>query len=181
MLVVDDQVLAQGAIGVSIAGEVSVDHVVSQGCRPIGTPLVVTKAKNNLLLELGGRPALEVVQETMNEMEHGERDLLEMGLLLGSAIDESKRPLEGVVAVEALNGGSRKGENERVEDLIEQHGYYGLGGSDSHLVSLIGVCATEFDSEVRDIDGLVDALRSGEYCPVDFRPRLAEARGNARG
>jgi predicted metal-dependent phosphoesterase TrpH len=89
---------------------------------------------------------------------------------------DTKPPLEGVVAVEALNGGSRKGENERVQHLIDRHGYFGCGGSDSHLVSLIGVCATELDDEVRDIADLVAALRRGRYRPVDFRDRLAVAR-----
>lgn len=92
---------------------------------------------------------------------------------------DSKPPLEGVVAVEALNGGSRKGENERVQQLIDRHGYFGCGGSDSHLVSLIGICATELDDEVRDIEGLVDALRRGGYRPMDFRARVAAARAEA--
>jgi len=89
---------------------------------------------------------------------------------------ESKGALEGVRAVEALNGGSRKGENERVQDLMERHGYKGFGGSDAHLVSLIGICATEFDAEIRDVADLVDELRSGSYRAVDFRDRARAAR-----
>jgi predicted metal-dependent phosphoesterase TrpH len=85
---------------------------------------------------------------------------------------ETKPPLEGIVAVEALNGGSRKGENERVQQLVERFGYHAFGGSDSHLVSFIGVCATEFRREVADVDDLVAALREGGYRPVDFRERL---------
>jgi predicted metal-dependent phosphoesterase TrpH len=85
---------------------------------------------------------------------------------------ESKPPLDGVVAVEALNGGSRRGENERVQALIDRHGYHAVGGSDSHLVSFIGICATEFDDAIRTIDDLVAALYHGGYRPVDFRDRL---------
>ena len=85
---------------------------------------------------------------------------------------EHKPPIEGVVAVEALNGGSRRGEDERVRELIEGHGYRAVGGSDSHLVSFIGVCATEFDRDIRDIDDLVQTLHAGGYRPVDFRARL---------
>src|SRR5512139_251726 len=84
----------------------------------------------------------------------------------------TKPPIEGVVAVEALNGGSRRGENERVQQLIDQHGYRAVGGSDSHLVSLIGICATVFDREIADIDELVQALHAGGYRPVDFRNGL---------
>ncbi len=85
-------------------------------------------------------------------------------------------PLEGVIAVEALNGGSRKGENERVQAMMEHCGYRGFGGSDAHLVSLIGLCATEFDTDIRDIGDLVAALQTGSYRPVDFRERARVAR-----
>jgi predicted metal-dependent phosphoesterase TrpH len=84
----------------------------------------------------------------------------------------SKPPIDGVVAVEALNGGSRRGENERVQQLIDRYGYHAFGGSDSHLVSFIGICATEFDRDVHEVEALVQALRAGGYRPVDFRDRL---------
>jgi predicted metal-dependent phosphoesterase TrpH len=84
----------------------------------------------------------------------------------------SKKPsLENVVAVEVYNGGSRKGEDERSQQLAERFGYGEIGGSDSHLVSLIGLCATRFESDVRTIEDLVTELKGDAYGPVDFRPR----------
>src|SRR5262245_22635379 len=84
---------------------------------------------------------------------------------------ETKPVLEGVVAVEALNGGSKRGEDARVRDLMAAHGYAGFGGSDSHLVSFVGICATEFDRAIRSIDELVEELRAARCRPVDFRSR----------
>jgi hypothetical protein len=69
-----------------------------------------------------------------------------------------------------LNGGSRKGEDERSAALVRQYGYRAIGGSDSHLVSLIGLCATRFEAEIRSVEDLVRELREGAYEPVDFRP-----------
>jgi predicted metal-dependent phosphoesterase TrpH len=84
---------------------------------------------------------------------------------------ENKPPLENVIAVEMLNGGSRKGEDDRSEELIRRFGYAATGGSDSHLVSLIGLCATRFSADIRSIDDLVRELKTGSYEPVDFRPK----------
>jgi len=84
---------------------------------------------------------------------------------------EKRPPLENVVAVEVLNGGSRRGENERSEELVRRFAYRATGGSDSHMVSLIGLCATRFEAEVRTIEDLVRELKGGRYEPVDFRPR----------
>ncbi|MGH7895931.1 MAG: PHP-associated domain-containing protein [Candidatus Binatia bacterium] len=86
---------------------------------------------------------------------------------------ETKPVLEGVIAVEALNGGSKKGEDARVQELMTTHGYAGFGGSDSHLVSFVGICATEFAVEIRTMDDLVCELRAGRCRPVDFRSRPA--------
>jgi hypothetical protein len=83
---------------------------------------------------------------------------------------ETKPPLEGVIAVEALNGGSRKGEEARVAELVQRFGYATYGGSDSHLVTFVGICATEFERDVRTTDDLVRELKGGGYRPVDFRP-----------
>lgn len=85
----------------------------------------------------------------------------------------TKGPLSGVRVVERLNGGSRGREDERAAELVRSHGYAGIGGSDSHLVSFIGICATEFPREVSDEEDLVRALREGGFRPVDFRDRLS--------
>lgn len=83
----------------------------------------------------------------------------------------SRPPLNNVVAVEAINGGSRKGEDERSQELVRKYGYRAIGGSDSHLVSLIALCATRFEADIRSMDDLVRELREGKYEPVDFRPK----------
>jgi predicted metal-dependent phosphoesterase TrpH len=76
---------------------------------------------------------------------------------------ESRGPVDGVHTIETLNGGSREGENEAAQAMAARNGWNSIGGSDSHIVSHIGRCATRFDDEFRDIDGLVAALGSGRF------------------
>ena len=72
----------------------------------------------------------------------------------------------GVEMVEVLNGGSRSGENERAEELCQQFGYLGIGGSDAHLTSHLASCMTEFPSPIVNERQLVDALLSMRFQPV---------------
>lgn len=88
----------------------------------------------------------------------------------------SRPPLANVAAIEVLNGGSRRGEDDRSATLARTHGYRVVGGSDSHLVSLIGLCATRFTADVRTIDDLVRELRAGAFEPVDYRPARPDPR-----
>jgi predicted metal-dependent phosphoesterase TrpH len=75
----------------------------------------------------------------------------------------------GVRIIETYNGGSREGEDEAALALATAQGYLGIGGSDAHIVSHIGRCATRFPGDVRDVADLVAALRSGEFEAVSFR------------
>lgn len=88
-LVLDEQVLTDGAVGVVLGG-VDVETVVSQGCRPIGEPLIVTKGEGRLLGELAGRPALERVVHLVERLDEDDRALAAKGLHVGLVIDESK-------------------------------------------------------------------------------------------
>ena len=72
-----------------------------------------------------------------------------------------KGPVDEVEMVEIFNGGSIPGEDERSRAEAERFGYRGIGGSDSHIVSRIGLCATEFVDDIASIDDLVSALRAG--------------------
>jgi predicted metal-dependent phosphoesterase TrpH len=87
----------------------------------------------------------------------------------------TKPALEGVIAVEALNGGSKRGEDARVQELIREQGYAAFGGSDSHLVTFVGLCATEFEGDVRSMADLVRELKGRRYRPIDFRQRREAA------
>jgi small ligand-binding sensory domain FIST len=87
-LVVDQRSYESGAIGVVVGGTVRMRPVVSQGCRPIGRPLVITKADANVIIELGGRPALERLREIYADLDPVDRDLVRTSLHVGRVASE---------------------------------------------------------------------------------------------
>jgi small ligand-binding sensory domain FIST len=90
-LVLNGEVMDSGAVGVAIAGNIDVQTTVSQGCRPIGEPMVITRSKRNVVQELGGRNPLVVLHEMTARLDHGDRDLIQnYGLLVGRVINEYK-------------------------------------------------------------------------------------------
>jgi small ligand-binding sensory domain FIST len=89
-LILDGEILTQGAVGVFLGPEVTVSTVVSQGCRPVGNPFVVTKADRNVVYELAGRSALERLQEVAEELSEDDRALMTDLVQLGRVINEGK-------------------------------------------------------------------------------------------
>jgi small ligand-binding sensory domain FIST len=116
-LLVDDSSCTDGAVGALLAGDVSPQAVVSQGCRPIGRPYIVTRADGHMIDELGGRPALERLVTTLERLPPGDRRLAEQGLHCGVVIDETKDEFErgdflirGVLGVDRGRGGVAVGD-----------------------------------------------------------------------
>lgn len=89
-LFLDGRLKRFGAVGVTLSGPIRVDTIVSQGCRAVGEPMVITRAKNNLILQLAGKPAREVMRDVVNAMTPGERGALSGGLFIGRVLNEYK-------------------------------------------------------------------------------------------
>jgi small ligand-binding sensory domain FIST len=87
-LFVGGEVYGDGAVGVVIGGPVAAVTVVSQGARPIGPDMVVTKAEENVLYELAGVPALEKLEQIVLGLPEDEQELAGRGLLIGVAMNE---------------------------------------------------------------------------------------------
>lgn len=116
-LVVDGEVVRDGGVGVVLPAEVATTVVVSQGCRPVGEPMIVTGADRNLITELAGRPALDRLQDLVTSADPDERERMGAGLHLGVALDEHQATfstgdflVRSIVGIDAAAGGLVVGE-----------------------------------------------------------------------
>ena len=119
-LYVDGRTVDRGAVGVFLGGSVKVRTLVSQGCRPVGPNMVVTRAEDNVLLELAGQPALPKLESILNELEGDDRELATNGLHLGIAMDEYAEDHErGDFLIRGVLGGDRERDAVVVGDRVE--------------------------------------------------------------
>ena len=87
----DTEVYREGAVGVAMTGNIAVDTVVSQGCRPVGRPYVITKAEDNIIWQLGGRQSLAVLHEVLSSLSPEDRELAQKGsVFVGLVINEMR-------------------------------------------------------------------------------------------
>ena len=120
-------VLEEGAVAVGLRGA-RMRTVVSQGCMPIGPEMVITAAEGSSVLELAGMPALMKLQEVVEALEPGERELALGGLMAGLVIDENTPDYgRGDFLVRPIQGGDREsgalivGERVRVGQTMRFH------------------------------------------------------------
>lgn len=128
VLVRNDGIYDDGLVGLSLSGPLDVQAVVSQGCRPIGRPVVVTKAQGNVIEQLGGRPAMQALRDIVEGMNPGEQNLLRHGLFIGQAISEYRESfgrgdflVRNVIGVDDASGAIQVAEYMRPGRTVQFH------------------------------------------------------------
>lgn len=109
-------------------GQPRFSAVVSQGCRPIGEPLVVTRSERNQIFGLGGKSALEQLMRIYRELPTSEQRMLQQGLHLGIAVDEYRERfgfgdflIRNVIGMDQAEGYLVVGDFVRVGQTVQFH------------------------------------------------------------
>jgi small ligand-binding sensory domain FIST len=119
-LFLDGEVHAHGAVGLLFGGHVRASAVVSQGCRPTGPPMTVTRAERNVLLELAGAPALTRLAEVVDALPVARRRATARALQLGVVVDEyADEHVRGDFLVRGILGADEATGAVAVGDVVE--------------------------------------------------------------
>ncbi len=110
-LYLDDAVHRRGLVGATFGGNVAVDTIVAQGCRPIGDPMFVTRSERNVIHEIDGRRAGGVLQELYNAASTEDKQLFRSSLFLGIVMREDRQEyrhgdflIRNVMGIDGQNG-----------------------------------------------------------------------------
>jgi small ligand-binding sensory domain FIST len=115
----DHGVLTSGLVGVRLPGVHGVP-IVSQGCRPIGDPYIVTGADGALITELGGRPPLHRLREIVEGLPRDEQELVSQGLQIGIVVDEHlAAPGQGDFLIRGLLGADQSTGAIEIGEVVE--------------------------------------------------------------
>lgn len=105
-LYLGDKVYSQGLIGVALSGNIELDSIVAQGCRPIGRPLKITQCQQNMLQKLDNAPPMEALREINDSLNENDRRLMKTSLFMGIEMDPLKDdgPRQGDFLIRNLMG-----------------------------------------------------------------------------
>jgi small ligand-binding sensory domain FIST len=143
----------EGGVAIAVGGDVKLAGVISQGCTPIGDAWTLTHVEQNLIHQIGNRPAYTVLSETVGKLSQEEqrkaRGNLFIGLVVNEYLEDFHRgdflvrnllggdPTSGVLAVGAMPRAGqtmqfqRRDANAASEDMAEllDHAQQKLGGA----------------------------------------------------
>jgi small ligand-binding sensory domain FIST len=82
------EVYEESGVAISVGGSVRLASVISQGCTPIGETWTLTRVDQNIIQEIGNRPAYEVLAETFNALPQAEQKVARGNLFIGLVVNE---------------------------------------------------------------------------------------------
>lgn len=83
LLIANQTVSGTGLTVIGLAGNLVMETVIAQGCRPIGQPLFVTACHENLITALDDQPPSRVLHELIESLTPKDQELLRYSLFLG--------------------------------------------------------------------------------------------------
>lgn len=147
-LFVDDEVVADGAVGVALSGPIDMDTIVAQGCRPVGPPLFITKAFRNRILELDGQKPTDVLADIHDELPLHDQRLFRSSLFAGVVMTEGLQEyghgdflIRNIVGVDPDSGMIAIGELVTPGQIVQFH-------------------IRDARTSARDLDALLERYRS---------------------
>jgi len=154
VLFCNDQVLHRGAVGMVLPAELQWQSIVSQGCRPIGDPMIVTSLEGNSITGLGGKHALGVLHDMLQNLPSHERDMAIEALLIGRAITEYRETfshgdflIRNVQAIDDQNKGIVVTDRFQVGQTVQFH-VRDAESADADLLNLLSrVSKTDIQSK----------------------------------
>ncbi|WP_227873560.1 FIST signal transduction protein [Aphanothece sacrum] len=94
----DPDLYHQGTVGVALSGNIVVESIVAQGCRPIGQPYQVSQGDRNIILKLEqfgeNGPPLHFLRDLMSNLSEHDRQLAQHSLFIGVVRDEFTQELQ---------------------------------------------------------------------------------------
>lgn len=127
-LFLGDRAYPAGAVGVALHGNIVVDTVVAQGCRPIGRAMRITQSRRNMLESLDGETPLTILRGMFPTLSPRDQDLMRHSLFLGVVMDEFvDAPQQGdflirnVMGMDDRSGALAIGEMLKEGQLVQFH------------------------------------------------------------
>jgi len=128
VLVIDDKIRRDGAVGIAMTGPIEIETVVSQGCRPIGQHLLITRCEGNIIHELGGISAMKKLQAIVQDLRPEDVNLARQALFVGRVINEYQEQftrgdflIRNLLGIDPDSGAIAVSEQMRVGGTIQFH------------------------------------------------------------
>lgn len=128
ILILNEQLHRQGVVGVSLSGNISIDPIVAQGCRPIGEAMMISELRDNVVVTLNNKTPVEILTKLYESLSKRDQQLMQtslfLGVLMDSFMDKPKRGdflIRNIIGVDMDKGVLAVGAHLRPGQIVQFH------------------------------------------------------------
>jgi hypothetical protein len=132
----DDEVMSDGVSSAIMSGKAKIACGIDHGCVPVGTRRTVTRSRGNVIQEIDGQPALEVLKEYFVEAWSSHWNKITMNLGLGFEAPEHIRGAYGEHVIRYIMGKDDRDGSVRVQSDIQEGAGLWIVRRDPELIRL---------------------------------------------
>jgi small ligand-binding sensory domain FIST len=103
-LLLNERIHHSGCVCLVMTGNIAVETIVAQGCRPIGDPMFANATHENLILELDGKMPREALTELYQRIKRSDRKLFTDELFMGLAMEQREQYAAGDFLIRTILG-----------------------------------------------------------------------------
>ena len=125
-LFLDQGVYSDGLVGLSLTGELRMETLVAQGCKPIGQPMFVTRVEENQIIELDGQSPRDLLYATYAGLPAEDQELFRSSLFLGMVMQPDRREyaqgdflIRNILGFDDESGRLAVGAMPQVNDVVQ--------------------------------------------------------------
>lgn len=154
----DQYFFSQGTVGVALSGNIKVDSIVAQGCRPIGDIFQVTQGERNIIIEMTDNIGntdnpLKLLRQLIAQLSPEDQELAQYALFIGIVGDEFKLQLKpgdflirNLVGVDPKYGAIAVGDKIRTGQRVRFHLRDAKASADDLETLLTNYCNEKSDT-----------------------------------
>lgn len=154
----DEYFFSQGTVGVALSGNIKVDSIVAQGCRPIGDIFQVTQGERNIIIEMTDNVGntdnpLKLLRQLIAQLSPEDQELAQYALFIGIVGDEFKLQLKpgdflirNLVGVDPKYGAIAVGDKIRTGQRVRFHLRDAKASADDLETLLTNYCNEKSDT-----------------------------------
>ena len=167
-LFINNKSYSYGAVGVGFTGDLSVETIVAQGCRPIGEPMIVTDSDINVINKIGDKTPLEILGEIFEKSSIREKRLIRRSLQIGiimdrfSSVNDEEFLIRNILGADEEDGSIAIGEMINEGQIIQFY-IRDAQTADEDLKIILEKYADKFEDNKLESALLFSCLGRGQY------------------
>ncbi|MEM9693865.1 MAG: FIST N-terminal domain-containing protein [Myxococcota bacterium] len=115
-----DEMAREGAVVAALVGDIELEPVIAQGCKPIGEPMMISSCEGNVIYSLDEKSPADVLRDLFESLDEDDRLLFRTSLFVGLEMRDQRQYEAGDFLIRNIIGLTDDGRELAISALAKR-------------------------------------------------------------